>query len=218
MNFVFHTFTISPHQLPLAKGIVDGGGTYDDFRFFYVPDHDVGKDRRTLGWSEEKQPWVVAADDKRVVRRHCEDADFLFSYLRTFDIFCSRAKDCRPTVYCSERWLKPMIGIARLLMPSYWRMARRMVSLLSNDSKFYYYPMGIHAARDMARICGLMHGDLRCLFRAPELEFEKKPGGRIFSRVERADRVELEKRYCLDKMRMWGYFVSSSELGVKSRV
>ena len=101
MKFVFHTLTVSPHQLPLAKGIVDGGRTDPDFRFLYVPDHDVGADRRTLGWRSEDFPWILAADGKEIARHHCEEADFLFSYLRTFNVFSDRAKDGRPTVYSS---------------------------------------------------------------------------------------------------------------------
>jgi glycosyltransferase involved in cell wall biosynthesis len=94
------------------------------------------------------------------------------------------------------------------------------VKLLNESENFYYLPMGIHAARDMARLCGLINGDLRCLFRAPKLDFERKPGGRIWiSEGVRSDGV----RECVDKMRMWGYFVEegrgmrsdSSELGVK---
>ena len=72
----------------------------------------------------------------------------------------------------------------------------------------------------MARLCGLFAGDLRCLFRAPKLEFERKPGGGIWiSGGARSESVRaLGEKYCLDKMRMWGYFVESSsgeKLGVK---
>ncbi len=207
MKFLFHTFTISPHQLPLAKGICEAASSNRDFRFLYVPDHDVGAERRSLGWNDEEYQWIVAGNDKAAARAHCEDADFLFSYLRTFDVFSKRAKVGKPTVYCSERWLKPLIGIGRLFLPSYWRMARQIVDLLSSDSAFYYFSIGIHAARDMARICGLMHGDLRCIFKAPELDFEHRPGGRIWLKDSSVD----ARKYCLDKMRMWGYFVEPSK-------
>ena len=57
----------------------------------------------------------------------------------------------------------------------------------------------------------LMHGDLRCLFRAPKLDFVKRPGGEIWL----AGNVATDsKRYCLDKMRMWGYFVEPSKFEV----
>ena len=68
----------------------------------------------------------------------------------------------------------------------------------------------------MARLCGLMHGDLRCLFRAPKLDFERRPGGRVWlSGGVKSGGVE-ELRSCIEKMRMWGYFVRSSEFRVKS--
>jgi glycosyltransferase involved in cell wall biosynthesis len=86
-------------------------------------------------------------------------------------------------------------------------MAKRMVSLIRECASFIYLPIGIHAARDMARLCGLMNGDLRCLFRAPKLDFERKPGGKVFS-----DGV----RGCVGKMRMWGYFVEEG-LGVRGQ-
>jgi hypothetical protein len=99
-------------------------------------------------------------------------------------------------------------------------MARRIATLLNESENFYYLPMGIHAARDMARLCGFMNGDWKCLFRAPKLDFERKPGGEIW--VSDAQRnVQNSRKYCLDKMRMWGYFVEEGfgdrglELGVK---
>ena len=70
----------------------------------------------------------------------------------------------------------------------------------------FYYPMGIHAARDMARLCGLFAGDLRCLLRAPALDFEKIPGGKIWLKSGGNG-----TKYCLGKMRIWGYFVEPSK-------
>jgi glycosyltransferase involved in cell wall biosynthesis len=50
-----------------------------------------------------------------------------------------------------------------------------------------------------------MNGDWKCLFRAPELEFERQPGGKVWLK---GDKESYNSRnYCLDKMRMWGYFV-----------
>jgi len=50
----------------------------------------------------------------------------------------------------------------------------------------------------------LAHGDWRCLFRAPKLDFERRPTGRIWLQ----DGGDY-KKYCLHKMRMWGYFVEA---------
>jgi len=81
-------------------------------------------------------------------------------------------------------------------------MAWHWVALLRKSDCALYLPLGIHAARDMARLCGLFAGDLRCLFRAPLLDYERKPGGRIWLK----DGCDGDI-YCLGKMRMWGYFV-----------
>ena len=132
-------------------------------------------------------------------------AGLLMSGVRDVALFAQRAKSDQRTIYCSERWFKPKLGALRLLQPSYWKMARKFVCQLREDDSLFYYPMGIHAARDMARICGLMNGDLGCLFCAPELDFEHKPGGRIWLR----NGGDVTK-YCLDKMRIWGYFVEAS--------
>ena len=205
---------ISPHQLPLAREIVSAGKSIPDFEFIYVPEFDMDDERRALGWQDQKHSWILSPSSKSSGHEICKKSDFLFSYLRTFDIF--KARIANNTVYCSERWFKPLIGIARLLLPSYWRMARCMTTLLSKNAGFFYFPIGIHAARDMARLCGLMHGDLRCLFRAPKLDFERRPGGRIYLS---SSTLQLQtptptksKKYCLDKMRMWGYFVEPSNL------
>jgi glycosyltransferase involved in cell wall biosynthesis len=74
-----------------------------------------------------------------------------------------------------------------------------------------------------------MNGDLRCLFRAPKLDFERKPGGRIWIsegvrecgsegvRSVRSEGVRSDGvRECVGKMRMWGYFVEEG-LGVSGQ-
>ena len=198
MKFAFYTNSISPHQLPLAYEMVKVLGD-DGYRYVYAG--ELSLERRTLGWREcENVKWCKqGANNSEELR----NAEVLMSGLRAITLFEQRAKKGMSTIYCSERWFKPVLGIWRLFVPSYFRMALRFVHLLSSVSKFYYYPMGIHAARDMARLCGLVHGDLRCFFRGPRLEFERMPGGRIWVSGE----PENTRKYCLDKMRMWGYFV-----------
>ena len=79
--------------------------------------------------------------------------------------------------------------------------------MLRQSDKMYCCPIGVHAASDMARLCGLFSGDFRCLFRVPKLEFERRPGGKI----ELANgNGNAARRYCLHKMRMWGYVVAPS--------
>lgn len=207
-RFVLLTNVISPHQLPLAREIAARVGD-DHFRYVYTEVAD--KDHGGLGWALDVPKWCVhvgAAD----VDEWLENADVLLSGLRCFDLFERRAKKGLKNYYMTERWLKPPIGILRLLHPRYFGYARRLCRMME-EGKVIGLPIGIHAARDMARLCGLMHGELRCLFGAPELEFESRPGGNI---VVSGQSLVASRRYCLDKMRMWGYFVESSKLKVES--
>ena len=198
MKFVFLTNIISPHQMPLARELVNLLGA-DEYRYVYTEAEE--KERTKLGWGNEGEDWCLHGDENTAVLR---EADVLMSGVRAPNLFEKRAKDGKVTLYCSERWFKPPIGFLRVFVPSYFKMARRIVKLLNENENFYYLPMGIHAARDMARICGLMNGDWKCLFRAPKLEFERKPGGRIWI----SEGVGSEGvRECVGKMRMWGYFV-----------
>lgn len=204
MKFAFYTVSFSPHQLPLAKVLMDIFGE-DEYR--YVSVKPVSEERKRLGWCEDIQAkWYVEEWSKKIeAQKILESVDVLMTGVRNLTLIEERCGKGLLTIYCSERWFKPRMGILRLLKPSYFKFARRFVRLLSECRSLYYFPMGIHAARDMARLCGLMHMDLRCLFKAPNLSFERKPGGRIFLK-ECGD----GRKYCLGKMRMWGYYVEPS--------
>lgn len=204
MKFALLTNSISPHQLPLAYELARLLGV-ENYRYVYTS--ELSQERRQLGWeNSEDIEWCRHGDE---TADELFEADVLMSGHRAIGLFERRAKQNKVTIYCSERWFKPKIGILRLFRLSYLRMAHRFVRLLFSASNFHYYPMGIHAARDMARLCGVMRGDLRCLFRAPELEFERHPGGKIWLKDEQID-SENSRKYCLDKMRMWGYYVKPS--------
>ena len=206
-RFVLLTNVISPHQLPLAREIAARVGD-DHFRYVYTEVAD--KDHGGLGWALDVPKWCVhvgAAD----VDEWLENADVLLSGLRCFDMFERRAKKGLKNYYMTERWLKPPIGIARLAHPRYFGYARRLCRMMASGA-VVGLPIGVHAARDMARLCGVMHGDLRCLFRAPEVGFERRPGGGLAVSgqqlaVSSKQLAVSAKRYCLGKMRMWGYFV-----------
>lgn len=213
-----YTNVVSPHQLPLAREIAKLVGE-DNFRYIYTQDDD--KDHSDLGWRNEVPEWCVNAND---VQAHewLETADVLLSGLREFDLFERRAAKGLKNFYMTERWFKPPIGIFRLLHPRYFGYARGLCRMMAEGS-LVGFPIGIHAASDMARLCGLMHCDLRCLFRAPKLDFESKPGGRIFLSSHTLPLPATAKsplqlptttttKFCLDKMRMWGYFVEPSQL------
>jgi len=210
-----YTNCVSPHQLPLAREIVKRVGS-ENFRYVY---RDERSQERTVIWcgNEDLPEWCKRGDENTP---ELLAADILYcGGLRPFGLFEKRLKNGKKTLYMTERWFKPPIGMLRLLHPRYFRYARRLAKMMDSPN-FMVLPIGVHAAKDIARLCGLMHGDLRCLFRAPRLEFEKCPGGKIGvssqGLVVSEESLVASRRYCLDKMRMWGYFVASSqELGVR---
>ena len=222
MKIVVDTNMVSPHTAPLSLELAKLCGrenvayavhelAQDPFRTSAVHDlvHDILYDPTTTPASFEKL---------------IEEADLVMESRRDFDLMESRVVRNKPTYYISERWFKPIdilhlsdaehargcglwfSGFWRMLLPFGWRRARKIYHLLTQEGDFLYLPVGIRAARDMARLCGLLHGDYKCLFHAPELDFERRPLGRIWLK-----NGQDEKLYCLDKMRMWGYYVSSSK-------
>ena len=196
MKLVLYTNSCSAHQLPLSHEIVKRLGA-EIFRYVYTDD------------SQHQRSQVVDSDEKWVTkdRSFVESCDVLLvGGVHPIDIILRRSRNGKRTLYMSERWFKPQLGMFRLLHPKYFMMAWKFVKIMRNLSLFTYLPIGIHAARDMARLCGLMHGDLRCIFRTPELDFERKPGGKIWLKNKTQNKQD-ERKYCLDKMRMWGYFV-----------
>ena len=229
MHFVLYTNFISPHQLPLAHEMVNHFGE-DDYRYIYTDELEA--QRMNMGWKSDcSQAWCIRGNENS---QDLLDCDILFSELRCLDVFAERISAGRLTCYVSERWFKPPRGAWRLLSPAYWKMACNIVGFLDSPY-FFYFPQGIHAARDMMRLQGLIHGDLRCLFQAPKVAFEGTPGGRIIP-LEQAIKDELldEKqiswghshgfvRISSEKWkdvheyppwrnyRLWGYFVAAGE-------
>lgn len=193
MKLVFYTVCVSPHQLPLARELVARLGC-DNYR--YVHAAAMSEDRRKLGWSEVSCEWIVSEEnDRGAARKFLEECEVLLSGLRDLDLFEKRCRAGKRTIYCGERWFKPPFGILRLLHPAYFRMAFRFMRLVKRGG-LLCLPIGIHAARDMARLFGLFSGDLRCLFRTPQLAFDPRPMGAVKG---------------WPWMRMWGYFVAPSQ-------
>lgn len=223
MKLVFNTNIVSPHSVPLALKWFSRHLS-DSCTYLY---HGEEGDRfRTENSRKAIRGFGVclpyASDESHET---LSKADILYDNVRDLDIFEIRMRQNRMTFYSSERWFKPIridaprkserakgrgvciSGFIKLLHPVIFKRISRMVKIMkSKCGNFIYLPIGIHAARDMARVCGLFHGDLRCLLRAPDLVYERKVGGRIWA-VDGNDH-----RYCLDKMRMWGYFVEASDL------
>ena len=201
MKISILTNTISPHQLPLTKEIGITVGC-ENIRYIYTQIRDC--DHKSFDWTYEVPKWCIPVE-LFDAKEWLDDAYILLSGLREFNLFEKRAAKGLKNFYMTERWFKPPIGIFRLLHPRYFGYARRLCRMMT-EGALIGLPIGIHAARDMARLCGLMHGDLRCLFCAPKLDFERKPGGKIWLKNGSDD-----KRYCLDKMRIWAYYVEPSK-------
>lgn len=225
MKFVFFTNCISPHQLPLAKRLIDILGV-ENYRYIYTD--ALTEERQRMGWGDAVDArWCQQGD---VSHEALQEAGVVMSGVRSLDLFAACLKDGKTTLYCSERWFKPPLGFLRVFVPSYLKMALRFVWCFRSET-FTYLPMGIHAARDMARLVGFLTGDVRCLFRAPKVAFESRPGGAIvpleeaiaagvlskdeiafgqkhgFVQIPREywGKVKPQKVYA--KMRLWGYFV-----------
>ena len=199
MKCIFFTNSVSAHQLPLARELVKMYGA-DEFRYVYTT--------RSSGINQEvlvDESWVVlySAGDHDLI----ESCDVLVvGGLKPIDILEKRARRNLKTFYMSERWFKPPLGMLRLLNPRYLSDAYRLVRLLKRAENFIYLPIGVHAASDMARLCGAFAGDVRCLFRSPKLDFIKTPGGEVRLMDDGDGKV-----YGLNKMRMWGYFVEDAK-------
>ena len=228
MTFTFFANCISPHQLPLAKQLIDKLGV-EHYRYVYTD--ALTEERQRMGWGDVVDAqWCQQGDE---THKALAEADIVMSGIRSLDLFDARLKEGKSTLYCSERWFKPPLGFLRVFVPSYLKMAWRFVQYFKKDS-FTYLPMGIHAARDMARLEGFLNGNVRSLFRAPKVAFESRPGGVIvplkeaikvgvlsreeiafgkkygFVQIPREHWGKLEPRKVYAKMRMWGYFVEPS--------
>lgn len=211
MKFALYTTCVSPHQMPLARAVASVLGSEC---VSYIAASAMSRERGAIGWGSgcsDSVQIINKWEDNQAAMRMLMTADVVMSGVRDVGLFSARCENGLITLYSSERWFKPWIGLLRLLSPAYLIMAYQFIRLLTKCDRMLYFPMGIHAARDMARICGLMHGDIRCLFRAPELCFESKPGGKIW--LKNGDGGD---KYCVNKMRMWGYFVEPSRVGLPS--
>ena len=226
MKWLLNTNVVSPHTVPLAIALKNHAKQSDvSYAYCSMPSDPVrskNEYKKISGFS------IDARSNKGIAIQASLDADVLIENVRDFDVIESRAKGRRPTFYVSERWFKPVRldslkrseyaqgdgivvpGFFKMFLPFAIKRAFRIVRLLRDrHNGFVYLPIGLFAARDMARLCGLFSGDLKCLLRPPKLEYDNKAGGMIRLKGEPQD-TQKSRRYCLDKMRMWGYFVESS--------
>lgn len=204
MTICFDTRSIHPHMAPLGASLrhLVGDGC---FRYFYrSTPNDPFRASGAKGLVDDVAEFVSETVDASKL----SDYDVILENHRDFDLIEDCLDQGKVVFYQSERWFKPISslgfsGFLRMFFPFGIRRALRIKKLFSNP-RFIYLPLGVHAARDMARLCGLLNGDLRCLFRAPRVRFEREPGGRIYAENGR------NTRYNLEKMRMWAYFVSAT--------
>lgn len=229
MRIALLTNIISPHQLPLARALVKRVGA-ENYRYVYT--EATHAERTKMGWgASAEDTWcVLGTFDEPLL----QEADAVVSGHRALGLFEHRNAIDKRTFYASERWFKPPLGFLRVFVPSYFKMARRFLKALKAPTMMLL-PMGIHAARDFARLMGLFSGDICCLFRSPKVAFESRPGGAIVplkpaiaAGVLSDTEIGFAKRYgfvqipeenwgkvkptgCYAKMRLWGYFVAPGQ-------
>jgi glycosyltransferase involved in cell wall biosynthesis len=144
---------VSPHQMPLAHRLADELGA-DSFRFATL--EKVDQERLSMGWDcSDASAWILRPNEREdhhaEYLRWWEEADVVFCGSRQTDLLEKRIRSGRLTIYYSERWFKPPIGMARLLSPRYLRMVMRFWKL-SKSPHFHYFPVGHFAASDMRKI------------------------------------------------------------------
>ena len=171
MKFTLLTCMISPHQLPLTKAL----SKYWHGEIQYQYTESLTSERITMGWQETKEKKFKQLPFNK---KDALDTEALLCGLRMYDLFKKRLQADKWTGYMFERWFKPPWGILRLLCPSYYHMAKEIMSLAKNSS-FHFFPIGIHAARDLVRLDMLLRGNLKSIFHTPRLAFESRPGGTI---------------------------------------
>ena len=148
---------VSPHQIPLARALVEHLGP-SNFRYIYI-EHER-RERIAMGWSasDDLPSWCVPiVGNVRIL----ENADVLYSGVREIELFERRARAGKKTFYYSERWFKPVEicfgrwfrclvpGWVRMFGPNYRKMARRFVHWLNTDPNARYLAVGPWAAKDM---------------------------------------------------------------------
>ncbi len=192
MKICIYVNIVSPHQIPLARELVALVGD-ENLRYVYTEQfHD---ERSKMGWNSETERWIVSVREQPdYARELIEGADVLLSGIRDCELFERRSKRGLVTLYMSERWFKPVPimghyiidGRVRMLKKRFRSMGRRIKKLIEKDDKFYYLPIGLHAANDMAWVCGKDRIE----------SFVSQPGGELRT-----------KDGPVSKFFLWGYFV-----------
>ena len=215
---------ISPHTLPLALKLEERCGKGNVVYCYHQKVEDVLRTSKAL--NDVSDIGRDVSCDGNALESLIGNCDVLVENRRDFAQMERALQSGKIVIYVSERWFKPIdifhlrdaehggscglwiSGFLRMLMPFGFTRARKIVRLFKKYQNFRYLPVGVHAAGDMARLCGLMTGNLQCLFKAPRLDVDRTPCGEIHCSGDKN-----ASRYCLDRMRLWGYFVESFKRG-----
>jgi glycosyltransferase involved in cell wall biosynthesis len=213
VKILIYTSVISPHLLPFAMALASRIG---EENLHYVYSKPLREERKKLGWADFEVPkWVVSflrSEDRPFICKLIQEADVLLITLPekwVIDVFLRRSK---PVLYMSERWLKPPIGVLRLCHPWFLIKSMRFRKWIQHP-KFWYLPIGIHAACDIIRVNGAVSLRLWNLFWPPAVKAEEQaPLSKIC--VQTAFK-SLGKAVCdsdrlSENMMLWGYFVEHS--------
>ena len=200
MKCVVYFYCVTPHQVPFVNELMRLMGP-GNCKFVYRDKLQAVRAR--LGWdSSLSERYTCLSDNLDVVNELLRTCKVLITEVRDVSLFECRARGSLYTYYTSERWFKSPWGIMRLLHPKFLVMALRVARLLKNSPGFYYLPIGIYAAQDMARLCGLYACSVKCLFRCPAVSYEHHAGGKVCGG---------DKNCSLDKLRIWTYFVAKGQ-------
>ena len=135
VKVAYWTNSLSPHQFPLAKAIAEQVGE-ENYRYVYRD--AMSQERKDIGWKGIEIPlWCMRGSEDS---RELIEADLVYTGgLRPLELIEKRIALGKRTYYVTERWFKPinvmgvnLPGKLRLVVPSYRRMARRMVEMLNN--------------------------------------------------------------------------------------
>jgi glycosyltransferase involved in cell wall biosynthesis len=212
MRIVFFTSVISPHALPLARALAahcEQGG------FHYLYTEELSAERQQLGWNIEDLPdWVMPC---RTTPERVRGCDLLaranvviYNGFNLFGLWQLVRGNAR-ILLATERWFKPPIGMWRLLFPRYLWRACRIVRMVRRG-RLTYLAIGEHAARDFARVCGLLSGDARCLFRAPNVQpAERAPMAPFRLMVSGGQSPAARQPWYARRILLWGYFPTGDD-------
>lgn len=156
MRILLVTNFPSHHQLPFARALVHRLGL-NAVRL--ATTESIPEERVALGWSPEAtERWILRTADSHAdateLRSWWSETDLVITGHRDLEDMEARLAAGKPVVYTSERWWKPPFGRARLLHPHFAAMALKFRSL-ARSPHFHYWPIGVHAARDLTWLAPL---------------------------------------------------------------